>query len=419
MSRTLLQIVESVADALNARSYGTATGGAAGTITCATYPFLTSLANADANEYVGDEIYTSGGTGLGQARQVVTYAPTTGVLTPSANWTVTPDATTTFDIFKRGLRHDWLKDRVNAALVKLRYVTIIPLTLVADGDMETSGVGSWTASNATLTKVTAAANLLHGAQALKALCTNVNGYAASVTINCQPNETFILQARVVTAVGTATLQAYDVTNSAAIDSEDYTYPGFGGLSFTFATPSTCKQIQIRLKGTGATDDAFWDDVQLLRQGDTEVNLPSSIVRAGQVLDVLTDVNRDDAFQDKYHSYFWWKVLPNFDNPNSQFRLSLSPAVNGPIWLKVALPYATLSADTSTTFCDRELIEVASLVETLSGLVNLAPGEEAVAYKVEYLRQRKKLVALRSALQPPPVFRHEFGSRPNTPVSVGY
>ncbi len=164
-NRSLLQVIQAVADTLNARESGTATAGAAGALTCATYPFITNLTNADTSRYVGDEMYITAGTSIGDRRQITAYAPSTGVFTASANWTATPTTSSTFDIYKRGLQHDYLKDRVNEALAELTYRTISPLTLVTDGDMETSGVGSWTATGSTFTKVTTAGSTVRGTQA--------------------------------------------------------------------------------------------------------------------------------------------------------------------------------------------------------------------------------------------------------------
>jgi hypothetical protein len=71
---------------------GTAQAGAAGSIT------LAAGASSTANIYRGCVITTTGGTGPGQTRQVLTYNGTTKVATVTPNWTVTPDNTTTYAI---------------------------------------------------------------------------------------------------------------------------------------------------------------------------------------------------------------------------------------------------------------------------------------------------------------------------------
>ena len=418
-TRTLLQVLHAVSENLAARSYGTATAGASGTLTCATHPFITALATADANEFVGDQIYIHTGVGLGQARQITAYAPTTGVFTVSPAWATNPTSTSEFSIFKRGLARDWLRDRINEALVKLRYLTIAPLTLVTDGDMETSGVGSWTASNATLTKVTGASTLLRQTQSLRVLNSGAGGYGSTVPILCRSSQEWYVQVDVRADVGTARLSAYDVTNSATITSETYAYRGWGRIAFTFTTPATCESINFILSGSGAADDTYWDNLIAYPTGITEIQLPSWITRPGQVHKVLTDAQRDPEHdEDRLREAYWWKLLPDYSNPNSQFRLSIAPTLNGPVWLEAARPFSTLTLDADTTFCDQEWIEVAATVEALDKLINLAPSQEVSAWKQEYNRKRAKLAYLNAALMPPMVVRHQFPERPNTPVNAG-
>ena len=70
---------------------GTAQTGAAGSITLAT------SAIATANYYDGSVVYITGGTGIGQARIISSYAASR-VATVSENWSITPDNTSTYII---------------------------------------------------------------------------------------------------------------------------------------------------------------------------------------------------------------------------------------------------------------------------------------------------------------------------------
>jgi hypothetical protein len=71
---------------------GTAQAGTSNTIT------LDAAASATSNLYVGDLLNLTGGTGAGQSRTITAYNGTTKVATVDRAWTVTPDATTTFDV---------------------------------------------------------------------------------------------------------------------------------------------------------------------------------------------------------------------------------------------------------------------------------------------------------------------------------
>ena len=67
----------------------TADTGASGSIT------MPSTFSADVSSIRGRYVFTTGGTGSGQFRQITTYDDTTKVASITPNWTVTPDATTT------------------------------------------------------------------------------------------------------------------------------------------------------------------------------------------------------------------------------------------------------------------------------------------------------------------------------------
>lgn len=67
----------------------TAAAASSGTIT------MPSTFSADVSSIRGRYVFTTGGTGSGQYRQITTYDDTTKVASITPNWTVTPDATTT------------------------------------------------------------------------------------------------------------------------------------------------------------------------------------------------------------------------------------------------------------------------------------------------------------------------------------
>ena len=72
---------------------GTAQAGAAGSIT------LQSGASATDNLYNGQVVYISSGTGAGQSRAINGYTGSSKVATVITNWTVTPDATSVYEIY--------------------------------------------------------------------------------------------------------------------------------------------------------------------------------------------------------------------------------------------------------------------------------------------------------------------------------
>ena len=419
---TYLAAVQAVADNLNLRENGTATSGAAAgaTLVAASWPFLNAASNANSNKYLGDEQkVTSGTTNLGALRGIITYAPSTGTFTPSSAWPA-QITTETFDIYKRGVRYADIQAAINHALRERRYEAIWPLTLVTDGDFETSGTSAWgTAVNAALTKVATAGNLLRGAQAGRVLNSSANGYLPSAAMTVVPGDTYYLEAKVRAAVGTATLIAYDNTNSATIDSEDWANLGWGKISFTFSLPSTCESLVIRLRGTGASDDCYWDDVILRRDGAREVSLPDWVVDPGQVLDVYRGSGfstGNDGFDEDLYSIKRYSVLPDAGNPLALYKIQTHSLVNGPLWIRARKAFSELSADTDTTIMPRNWLVTAATYQLLERLVNRSPGQETVAWKAEMVKWRQRTVALDRHFMPPEL-RIEWGTPPDVPRSV--
>ena len=85
-----------IQDAINSANpivhSGTAQAGAASTIT------LAAAASAVNDYYNGIKVRLTGGTGSGQIRTITAYVGSTKVATVDSNWTVNPDATTTYAV---------------------------------------------------------------------------------------------------------------------------------------------------------------------------------------------------------------------------------------------------------------------------------------------------------------------------------
>jgi hypothetical protein len=94
----------------------------------------------DANASSIDDTYklnlvtTTGGTGVGQSRQITAYAQSSQTCTVSSAWTTTPDNTTTFEITARGLdTFDTSTDTVTLAAATHTGAVIPTVSTVTDG----------------------------------------------------------------------------------------------------------------------------------------------------------------------------------------------------------------------------------------------------------------------------------------------
>ena len=160
------------------------------------------------------------------------------------------------------------------------------LSEIPDFDMEqASASADWTASNATVTKVTQTNEAVtNSKRALSIATTSAGGYARTATIHVEPNKRYHLSAkvRVNAASITPNLIAYDVTNSATIDSKSSIRQYATRIWFEFTTPSTCYQMQVRLSNTENSVTSIWDDVVLYPIDSGEISLPWWVKNKQQV-----------------------------------------------------------------------------------------------------------------------------------------
>ena len=268
-------------------------GGVTTIVDNTTHTIFGSSGRAD--EYAGwyllrpDSIGASSDT-LDRVRRVQRHDPSTGTI-----HTVGPDyndTTFTSEVYEL---HPYLDPdngdngmlaAINNALTRrLRYLTTVPLTLAADGDMDLSGITNWTAANlGTTAKDTGAANVFQGVRSLHAVTNAVNGYAASDAINVREGEGYYIEAIVRSADASSTPKLVVVDQSGnEIDSwtpadmglQADIYTDWVSLGRTVFQPQAGDtSIVVRLQGVENGADLYWDSVIVLRQAQREFVLPT-------------------------------------------------------------------------------------------------------------------------------------------------
>ena len=183
-----------------------------------------------------------------------------------------PDPTIVKDFLDQVLKND----------IYLPYWSL--LSEIPDFDMEANNTTDWTASNATVTKVTGTEPVLNGKRWLSVVTTSAAGYARTATMFVEPGKSYHLSAmvRVGAASTTPNLIAYDVTNGASIDSKSSIRQYPTRIWFEFTVPSTCYQIQVRLSNTENSVTSLWDDVVLYPVDSGEISLPWWVKNKQQV-----------------------------------------------------------------------------------------------------------------------------------------
>lgn len=147
------------------------------------------------------------------------------------------------------------------------------LTLAEDGTMDGSGVASWVASNATLTKDTTFANVLPGRkQALKLVTTSANGYGGhgnAIRVKERDVYRVAVWVRPASAANICKIVARDNTAGADIalsgtastngaDGNDWVL-----LDVTFAIPEGCTSMGVRLQDETTLSTSYWNDLAII------------------------------------------------------------------------------------------------------------------------------------------------------------
>ena len=323
--------------------------------------FRTNRAGVSNVGLLGNEVYLLQATPPTPNPNVISgQNVTTGTLTPAVDYSSAPTGTGTFDMFLKGVRYVDLEAALNETLRGLYYEAQIPVSFVVDGDMEASGTTDWTASNATLSKDTGAFDLYAGARALRVLATLAGGYARSTAILVDPTNaaTWYVRANVRADVGTARLIAYDNTNGADIDTEDWTLRGWGVSDRQFALPSTCESLVFRLQSVENADSTFWDQLIAFPVGATAIPLPDWLLDPHNDIRAVYTLPQGEnrAFVERRVPQRF-SIVPDMLNPNRQWMLHLPDGLYDPTYMSVTRNYPTVTADSDTMVVPQDLIEL--------------------------------------------------------------
>ena len=343
----------------------------------------------DPMELVGAYALITSGDRDGDKRIVDLYGPDEGALYVDQDFSATP-GTATYEIHKYDPA--LLDLCINYALTHRWYPYPVLLTMVTDGDMETSGVSNWTDSSSTSTKSTTAANIWRGAQSLRVANSGAGGYTRTASVNVLTGTSYMASAFVRCDAGTADLVVYDATNSASIDHETSAERDWVLILFTFTTPPTCKQLQIRLTGTESTADCFWDDLVLAPQSGRRFWPDSTVTERFQIRNVKGwrggDTISGRSYEARGVQEFEWGNADTEYDPTSAHPVSVAlrrpHGGHYPLWADTKRSYAELTTDAATTAANPDWVVAWAAVELYN---RLKAGTVDRATKAEYEQER--------------------------------
>lgn len=408
MSVTLATLRQELGVVAGGCKIGTLTsiGNAGGTTMIDTTNFADSYMNA--SYYNGRYAILTSGTYSGQIRRVSSYAGASGTITVADAYGGQVASGVTFEL--HAIDPTELKNAINRVLARMYYWTFAYPSLAADGDMETSGTTDWTVSSSAVAKETSVVK--YGTQSLKVTNSGANGYARTASIPCTPTDMYHVTAVVRADNFTASIVAYDVTNSAAITLT--TTPSTSGREWkrlwtSFQIPSGCEQFQIRLTGADAAAIIYWDNLLVQQVNKTRILLPSWITEAGNVVEVQshyrTRTDPENSGVDFIDEESWSPLLPRprveqdrtAVNP---FYLQFDDTIGYQGYRALCVrPFTSLSADSSTTMAPMEWVVAGGILELLRTGILRAPGNQEAEFKSQINAWKKDWMRLCRVYQP--------------------
>ena len=220
----------------------------------------------------------------------------TGYLYPTVAWGSAPQSGDRYEI--------WTMDPQTAfniaksSLHRFNIPVTLPLTVLPDGDMESSGTtnhhiyaSGGGAATGTITKVSTAGNVNLGRQSLFFNAGGVGEYYESDPVRVAEGQQYFQSCNIrVDAGGPFYFAIYDATNGAEIDSGSRlstSHEGFRSLKRTFTPPSGCEEVTLRVYCTGSSDDAYINFFSgPWKASDRLFNTTSLITRASQIRKLL-------------------------------------------------------------------------------------------------------------------------------------
>ena len=323
----------------------------------------------------------------------------------------------------------------------LTHPLFIPVTLVTDGDMRTSGTSDWTAAAETGTAPTLAKNTTNfrfGDQSLSitANADATNSFAKSASINL-PERTEVLVACdvFITAGDSAKISLIDVTNSdAEIETAASAITGWVHLEFRISTPADCEQVQIWLEAPAASDVVYFDHIIVWPTAQAEFDLPSTFEYGHEVERIvffprgrgLSNTGDDLAYAIEGKPAEFWShfTLDRDDSTTSSYRLRFGKPLeygrrsglrdrgqggqvlgSEPLFLEGWVDYTAFSSDSDTTNASADIVTHLAAAALLDDMALAAEMDErpelAERLSVRAIEQRLEISDVLKHITPQP------------------
>ena len=292
--------------------------------------------------------------------------PSTGVINLSPDLTGAIEIGTAYSLHI--LHPTMLEQAISWALNQMPFLSVGPVSLLGDADMEDTGIAAWAAvDDVDVSKVTDAQYVWGGLQALLVdpKIPSWEGYAEKTgTTPVVEGEGMLLSAVARSDKGsTVKLVPFDYSNNAEIlPTPSYVGDRHVELRSTFTVPSGCRQLKVRLNAIGPFA-TYWDDVVLLGTSRQEIALPSWVDSPEDVANVGywpsgaggPNVDTFRLQESGWQEWHWWEVKRRDPRAVTPYILSLSPAPSERIYVIAWRRFPSLSSDADLTAADETAV----------------------------------------------------------------
>ena len=375
----------------------------------------------DASHATGLAIYIIG-PAVGEIASVVNveFGSTNSYLTVKLAFSASPVDTQEYELHRK-VRPSTINDRLDVILGLLRQNVLLPVTIVADGDMEASGVSDWTGINATPLKDTTFVR--RGRNSLKVTASAADGYVLSSSAYLPGGTECILEADVYITAGDSVKlllrdQTSDETIGTAMESDE---EGWVHLEGRFTLPATCKIVGVHAIAQGNGDVIYFDHVTLWPTYDQGIELPSFLEFVYDVKELFyLPVGTGLAGSTNVGAYrinegspqFYAHYSPERDDTavvSARFYVEGSRPPNA-LWLKGRKPYPAFSGatdalkDVDTTQAHKNVVAnmtAASIFDDLA--IDATEAEKpqlSEALQVKALVLRNEIAGILASMTPP-------------------
>lgn len=385
MVYTLLQLRQALAEeAFSGQFPIRLSTTAAGTSSALTFGALAyGASGATVNDFHGCWLYNTAAVPVApfssRVLQQAGFAPTTGVLTVAPAFGSAP-GTAMEIIFCYDIHPDELHLAINRILRNLSYFAYLPVTLVADGDMEDAGVTNWAVVAGGVRAKDPNNPFLFGRQVL-----NVTGASGDgVTCNAIPvvdGEPLLVSVPIRVRSGTVQVQLWDATAAAAIHAvTTLNEEAPVTVQFTADAPSNCERVQVRFLASSAGSNIDVGPVTVLSQNRRRYSLDGeSVEHAADIKDLwrapmkhnavvpesylsFTDEFKDESFLTEEDVRAGTGIDTLTSNAGAPIHIVLARTPDEPYFMRVQRRFpellvtaAAINAATNTTLADRDTI----------------------------------------------------------------